>query len=356
MQSLFSSEHESIHFYSNQEVGLEAIIAIHSTFKGVSLGGCRIKNFSSKEVALEEVLRLSRHMSYKALLFDLEIGGAKSVILSKEGIQKTPQLLSAFARAVDSLGGEYIVSVDMGSDSEDMQYIRTITPYVVGYDEEKGGAGDPGLFTSRGVVAGIEKVTQYRWSSSSLKGKKVMILGIGDVGFPLAQELAERGADLIICELNSEKIQKLRQHVSQFKVIDSKEIYNEKCDIFSPCAGGGVFDKKTAPLFNCEVIAGAANNQIQEEEAGKILHERGIVYVPDFAINSGGLIGVVMYGVRKMSKEKTLKKIDQIGDIVQSILKESKNKNKPSDQVALDMAHKKYKIQVSKTKINRGNF
>ena len=354
MESVFSPEHESVHFYSNNEVGLEAIIAIHSTYDGVGLGGCRIKHFNSKAEALEEALRLSRHMSYKALLFDLKIGGAKSVILMKDETKKTPQLLSAFARAVDGLRGQYVVSVDMGSDSSDMNYISTITPYVIGYDKNKGGAGDPGPLTARGIIAGMKAAALCRWSSPSLKDKKVMITGIGDVGLPLSLSLAEMGADLIVCDVDAEKVHTLRQHAPQVQVINPWEIYTQKCDIFSPCAGGNIFDKETARLFSCEVVAGASNNQLKEDEAGKILHERGILYVPDFAINAGGLIGVVLNGLRKISEEKTLEKIDEIGNVVQSILKESERKNKPTDQLALEIAQKKHKIHASKTKINRG--
>lgn len=356
MSILYSTEHESVHFYSNESVGLEAIIAIHSTHSGVSLGGCRIKKFLSKKSALEEVLKLSRHMTYKALLCDLEIGGGKSVILAKRGFRKTPQLLSAFANAVNSLNGQYIVSVDMGSDSEDMKSIHKTTRHVIGYDQKEGGAGDPGLFTARGVLAGMKAAAVEKWASSSLRNKKILVMGLGDVGHPLSKALIELKADLIVSDIDLKKIQALKEYCPNIKVAGPEEIYFTKCDFFAPCAGGSVFTSQNAQDFQCRVIAGAANNQLREDSAGDILHEKGVLYIPDFSINGGGLIGVVTHGLKKQSEQRAFEKIDQIGDLVQNILVQSKKHNLPTHQVALDMAHKKYKTRHLKTKVKRSLF
>ena len=355
MFDLNSTEHESVHFYSNEAVGLEAIIAVHSTYRGMSLGGCRIRKFSSRKTALNEVLRLSRHMTYKALLCDLQIGGGKSVILKKRGFRKTPQLLSAFANAVNSLNGQYIVSVDMGSDSEDMRFIRQKTDHVIGYDEKEGGAGDPGIFTARGILAGMRSAAVEKWASPSLKNRTCLVMGIGDVGLPLSRTLIESGAHLIVCDTSLEKLQKIKEYSDKIQVIGPNEIYSTKCDFFCPCALGDIFTAENAKDFQCQIIAGAANNQLHNDSAGVVLHQRGLLYLPDFAINAGGLIGVVTRGLQKKNEQMTFEKVDQIGNLIKNIIQTSKKRNEPTYKTALDMAHKKYKIQHLKTKIKRNS-
>ena len=270
--------------------------------------------------------------------------------MQKKGFAKTPQLLSAFANAVNSLNGQYIVSVDMGSDSEDMKYIHKTTQYVIGYDQEEGGAGDPGLFTARGVLAGMKSAAREKWASSSLRNKKILVMGLGDVGLPLSKTLIEMGAHLIVADIDLKKIQAIREYNSDIKVVGPEEIYFTKCDFFAPCAGGGLLTSQNAQDFQCQIIAGASNNQLSEDSAGDILHEKGILYIPDFSINGGGLIGVVTHGLKKQSKQYTFEKIDQIGSLVQKIIRNSKKSRCPTHRVALDMAYKKYKIQHFKNK------
>lgn len=346
-----SNEHESVHFYSDEKVGLEAIIAIHTTFSGISLGGCRIRNFSSQKEALSDVLRLSKHMTYKSLLFDLNIGGGKSVILTKENFKKTPQFFSAFGEALNSLGGQYIVSVDMGSDIQDMETIRQTSSFVIGYSDIEGGAGDPGVYTARGILSAMKAVAQEKWSNFSLEGKKICLIGIGDVGMPLSQMLIKEGAHLIVSDIDIRKIQAVKNLNQNVRSVDPQTALYTSCDILSPCAFGGVFSKESVKKLDCQIIAGAANNQLLSYDVGRDLHKRGIIYLPDFAINAGGLIGVVLRGLRKKNLEETNNKIDHIAHLVQFIIQTSREKNIPTNKVALNIAKQRYKKIYSKTNI-----
>ncbi len=350
LKTVRSGEHESVHFYSDESVGLSAIIAVHTTFSGCSLGGCRIKSFSSEEEAVQEVLRLSEHMTYKSLLCGLEMGGGKSIIAAGPGFKKTPQLLKSFAQAVNSLGGRYIVSVDMGSDSEDMEFIKKTTRHVIGYDQKKGGAGDPGVYTAQGVLSGMRTALQERYAVSSFKGRKVCVTGIGDVGKPLCRQLLEEGARLIVSDIDQKQIDWIKEY-GDVTAVEPNKAHQVHCDIFSPCAAGGVFTSERVQELNCQIIAGAANNQLSSEEEGKSLYQRGILYLPDFAVNAGGLIGVVLGGIRKKSMAETYKKVDDIGELIRGILRESQRRREPPSQTALGMARKKYNIMYSKTRL-----
>ena len=349
LKTVCYGEHESVHFYSDESAGLFAIIAIHTTFSGCSLGGCRIKSFANEEDAVKEVLRLSEHMTYKSLLCDLKIGGGKSVIVAGSNFKKTPQLLKSFAHAVNSLGGRYIVSVDMGSDAEDMEFIKKTTDYVIGYNEKER-IGDPGIYTARGVLAGMRTVLQEKWSTSSFKGKKICVVGVGGVGKPLCKRLIEEGAVLVVSDVEKKQIDWIKEY-GKVEVVEPEKAHQVHCDIFSPCAGGGIFTAGKVKELNCQVIAGAANNQLASEEEGKALFQRGILYLPDFAVNAGGLIGVVLGGLRKKSLEETYKKVDDIGELIRNILQESKKQKKSTSQVALEMARNKYNIMYSKTRL-----
>ena len=350
VKTLQTSEHESVHFYSDDDVGLSAVIAIHTTFSGMSIGGCRIKNFSSQESAAAEVLRLSEHMTYKSLLCDLKVGGGKSVILVRPGFKKTPALLKSFASAVNSLGGRYIVSVDMGSDVEDMLSIRKNTPHVIGYNG--GGAGDPGVYTAEGVLVGMKSAALRKWSSYTLKGKKVCVIGLGNAGRPLARCLINEGAKLIVSDIDPKKIEEFKGYPG-VTLVDPKKAHQIECDILSPCAGGDLFNSETVKELNCQIIAGAANNQLSSEEAGEEIFKRGIWYIPDFAVNAGGLIGVVMNGLRQKNLEETRKKIASIGDLTDIIIQESQRQNQAPSYVAMEMARRKYKKIYSKTKVEK---
>ena len=346
-------EHESVHFYSDPKVGLEAIIAVHTTFSGVSLGGCRMSTYSSSNKALEDVLKLSKHMTYKSLMADLDIGGGKSVIVAKKNMKKTPELLRAFASAVNSLGGRYIVSVDMGSDVEDMEILRKNCQWVIGYSDKEGGAGDPGIYTAKGVLSSMKAYADEQWGQPSLKGKKICVSGLGNVGFVLAQMLINEEALLTASDIDIQKAQSVKNlHPDRVEIIDPKKAHTARCDIFSPCALGEVFTEETVLELRCKAIAGAANNQLSSSGAGRKLHQRDILYLPDFVVNSGGLIGVVLRGLKKLSIEEVNKKVEQIGYCTRTIIQKAKKENRPTSEVALNIAKNRYKKTYSKTKIH----
>ena len=345
-------EHESVHFYSNPKAGLEAVIAVHTTFSGVSLGGCRMNAYSSPKKALEDVLKLSEHMTYKSLMAGLNIGGGKSVILIKKNAKKTPELLQAFSTVVNSLGGRYVVSVDMGSDVEDMEILRKNCRWVIGYSDKEGGAGDPGVYTAKGVLSSMKAYAEEQWGSPCLKGKKICISGLGNVGLPLAKMLIDEEALITAGDIDIKKAQTVKNfNPAQVEIIDPKKAHTAPCDIFSPCALGEVFTEETVLELKCGGIAGAANNQLSSNEAGKMLHQRGILYLPDFVVNAGGLIGVVLRGLRKQPQEEVNKKVEQIGLLTRTIIEKARKQNRPTSEVALNMAKNRYKKTYSKTKV-----
>ena len=336
------SNHSAVHFYSNSKAQFFGMIAIHRTYKGVSLGGCRIKEYSSYDSALKEVLRLSQHMTYKALLFDLKVGGAKSIIVKKKNTQKTPELLTAYAHAVSSLGGQYIASVDMGSSLEDMTFIRKKIRHVIGFEDEKGGAGDPGPYTALGVLSGIKTAMQHL--GESLKGKKACLVGVGGVGLPLCQMLLKEGVDLTVADTNLKQVQEIKNYNSSVQAVDSHKALSVDCDILLPCAGGDVFSTENVKDLKCRVIAGAANNQLCSESVGQKLFDRNILYLPDFSVNSGGVIAMVLRGLEKKSEEETKKAVEQkVSDLTQEIIDTARKKEKPENELALEMAKQKFK-------------
>ena len=269
---------------------LKAIIAIHNITLGPGLGGTRIYPYQSFEEALNDVLRLSEGMTYKAAIAQVGMGGAKSVIIADPQTEKTPQLLMAFGKAVNRLKGEYICAEDMGCTTKDIKVILETTKYACGVHDLRG-SGDPSAFTAYGTFLGIQSAFQKLDGSPSLEGKTVAIQGVGHVGQKLAQQLFWAGANLIISDIDLDAIE-LFAHQINAKRVDFNEILEIPCDVLAPCALGGIINQKTIPRFNCRAIAGCANNQLLIPSDADSLVERGILYAPDFVINAGGLINV----------------------------------------------------------------
>ena len=270
---------------------LTAIIAIHNTTLGPGLGGTRIYPYKNFQNALDDVLKLSKGMTYKAAIAQVGTGGAKSVIIADPQKEKTPELLTAFAQGVNRLRGEYICAEDVGCNPSDIQVILETTKYACGIQGLRGG-GDPSVFTAYGTLLGIQSALQRLDGSPSLEGKTVAIQGIGNVGKKLAEFLFWAGANLIISDLNVDSIE-LFAHQFNAKRVDSNEIFEVPCDVLSPCALGGIIHSQTISRFNCRAIAGCANNQLFMETDADLLTKRNILYAPDFVINGGGLINVV---------------------------------------------------------------
>ncbi|MGL5626919.1 MAG: Glu/Leu/Phe/Val family dehydrogenase [Candidatus Rhabdochlamydia sp.] len=274
----------------NPEAGLHAIICIHSSVIGPTLGGIRIHPYSNEEAALKDVLRLAKAMTYKSLLSECSWGGAKAVIIADPKTDKTKELLSAFAEAVDQLKGEYICAEDVGCSPEDVLVISKVTPYVVGLPHKKS-SGNPASFTAWGTFRGIQSALKKVHNSSDLEGRKVAIQGIGSVGFELAKLLFWAGAHLIISDLDQKRCLELQQ-LTGAVILSTEEILKAECDVLAPCAMGGILNSRTIPLLRCLAIAGCANNQLLNDDDADELANRGILYAPDFIINAGGLINV----------------------------------------------------------------
>lgn len=282
-------DYEQVLKVTDEESGLKGIIAIHNTTLGPALGGIRIYPYATFDEALEDVLRLSKGMTYKSAVSETGLGGGKGVILA-DPAKKTPEMLLAFGAAVQSLGGNYICAEDVGSTPEDMKLIRKATKYVVGLPHAKS-SGDPGFFTAWGVYRGIQATCKAAFGTDSVEGKWIAIQGLGNVGWNLAQYLFWRGARLIVADLDQRRVQ---QAVIQFgaKAVSASEILQVECDILAPCAMGGVINDQTTSQFRCRAIAGGANNQLKKDSHANQLRERGILYAPDFVINAGGLLNV----------------------------------------------------------------
>jgi len=284
--------HERVLLCSNPDVGLRAIIAVHSTVLGPGLGGVRMWPFATLDEALTDVLRLSRGMTYKAAAAGLNLGGGKAVLIGDPKREKTEALFRAFGGYVDSLGGLYITAEDVGTGPDDMDLIHMETRWVTGVSPELGGAGDPSPVTAFGVWQGMRAAAQWTWGEPSLAGRAVAIQGLGSVGWALGSYLKQEGAKLFGSDIDAERGERARREIG-VELVPAEQIFDTECDVFAPCALGAVLNAQTIPRLSCRVVAGAANNQLAEDDRdGAALAARGILYVPDFVINAGGLINV----------------------------------------------------------------
>lgn len=290
LEDIFVDGYEKVIKVTDKAVGLKAIICIHNTSMGPTLGGTRIYPYSSFDAALTDATRLAEGMTYKSALAGTGFGGAKSVIIADPKKDKTEKLLLSFGRAVASLRGNYICAEDLGSTPEDMAIIQRVNPYIVGLAHEKS-SGNPSLFTAWGVYRGIQSVLKEIDNSDSVENKVVAIQGLGSVGYRLAEILFWGGAKLIFSDIDGEKTKKIAKQFGA-QIVAPEEILSVQCDVLSPCAMGGIINQQSILRMRCRSIAGATNNQLLKEENGVELMKRGIVYAPDFVINAGGLINV----------------------------------------------------------------
>jgi leucine dehydrogenase len=286
------NDHEQIVFCNDKDTGLKAIIGIHNSVMGPALGGTRMFNYANEWEALNDVLRLSRGMTYKAAITGLNIGGGKAVIIGDAKTQKTPELMRKFGEFVHSLSGRYITAEDVGMETSDMDLVRDVTPYVTGISEERGGSGNPSPVTAFGVYMGMKAAAKQQFGSEKLEGKKILVQGIGHVGETLVEYLTKEGAQVIIADINEERLYEVAAKYNA-QVFTGDDLYSADVDIYAPCAMGATINDATVNKIKAKVIAGAANNQLANENThGLILQERGILYAPDFLINAGGIINV----------------------------------------------------------------
>jgi leucine dehydrogenase len=317
--------------------GLHCFIAVHNSKLGPSLGGTRIHPYLSPEEALNDVLNLAKAMTYKSAVAEDGLGGGKSVIIADPYKDKTPELLHAFAEVVDTLKGLYIVAEDVGSTLSDMALIKQRTPYVAALPGNLS-SGDPSRFTAWGVFRGIQAVAKKLWHSKSLRKKTIAIQGLGNVGSKLANILFWEGADLIVCDMNENIVQ---QHVHDYgaKSVSPKEFSSVECDIYAPCAMGNAINPETINQLRCQAIAGSANNQLQNPHLGKDLMKKGIIYAPDYIINSGGIINAAAeFEPGGYNPKFARNKVNHIYDTLLLIFRKAEDEKKPTNVVADEIA------------------
>lgn len=321
--------YEELLLFHDPPSGLKAIIAIHSTALGPALGGTRMFNYPTEEAAVEDVLRLARGMTYKAAAADLGLGGGKAVIIGDPARDKNEQLLRAYGRCVEKLGGRYITSVDMGIDEKDLDCVRLETEHLLG----ESAAGNPSPYTAFGIWRGMKRCVAEVYGKPGLEGLTVAVQGLGGVGGALCRHLAAEKARLIVTDVDPEKVKRAVE-LWGAAAVEPGEIYGQECDIFAPCAAGAVVNPKTIPRLKCRIVAGSANNVLLDEESGAALYRRGILYAPDYVINAGGLIFVDCCRLGITDSEEIRGIIARLDERLQAIFKRSREEKKPPEVIA----------------------
>ena len=331
--------HEQIVMCSEPSVGLRAFIAIHDTTLGPAVGGVRIWPYETEEAAILDVLRLSRAMTYKSAAADIPLGGGKAVIMADSRKDKTEAMLRAYARYVDTLGGRYITTTDVGSSIRDLEYIALETKHVTGMPISMGGSGDTSTLTGLGIYMGMKACAKAVWGSDSLLDRTVAMQGFGKVAYSTAKHLLQEGASLVVADIYAGALEKAGEMGAT--VVEPEEIYDVPCDIFSPCALGGTLNDETIPRLKCDVVAGGANNQLLTIEDGVELHRRGILYAPDYIINAGGVINVSCELRTAYSVERATEMTERIYETMERILHTSSRDEVSTAQAADKLAEER---------------
>ncbi len=332
--------HEQVVFCHDKDTGLKAIIGIHNTVLGPALGGTRMWNYSNEWEALNDVLRLSRGMTYKNSISGLNLGGGKAVIIGDAKTQKTDELMTRFGQFVDSLSGKYITAEDVGMETRDMDIVNNVTKHVAGISVERGGSGNPSPVTAYGVFMGMKAAAKYKFGSDNLEGKKVLVQGIGHVGESLVKHLSENGALVTISDINEGRLHEVGSKYGA-KIYTGNDLYSLDVDIYAPCALGATINDDTVHKIQAKVIAGAANNQLSNELIhGQILKDRGILYAPDFLINAGGVINVYSE-IAHLTKEQVIEKTENIYNTALEIFDFAAKNNSTTHQAAFSIAQKR---------------
>ena len=337
---LSTYNHEQIVFCNDNATGLKAIIAIHNTVLGPGLGGTRVWNYNNEAEAINDVMRLSRGMTYKAAISGLNLGGAKAVIIGDASKIKTEALMRKFGKFVENLNGKYITAEDVNTTTKDMEYVNMETNHVVGLPESMGGGGDPSPVTAYGVYMGMKASAKQVFGNDSLSGKKIAVQGVGKVGGHLLEFLHKEGAQLFITDINAEILNHYASTLGA-AVVTGEEIYGLDVDVFAPCALGAILNETNIAKLKCSIVAGAANNQLADENIqGPALMKMGITSAPDFLINAGGLINVYQEHVG-YNRETAYRKAEHIYDVTLEILKISVSQNVHTQKAAMDLAEKR---------------
>ena len=321
-------DYEQLVICQDKDSGLKAIIAIHDTTLGPALGGCRMWTYASEDEAIEDALRLARGMTYKNAAAGLNLGGGKTVIIGDPFKDKNDEMFRALGRFIQGLNGRYITAEDVGTNVSDMDLIHEETDYVTGISPTFGSSGNPSPVTAYGVYLGIKASAKEAFGTEELKGKKIAVQGLGNVAYTLCDYLYKDGAQLIVTDINEAAIKRVVE-AFQAEVVAPHEIYSVDADIFAPCALGAIINDTTISQLKVKVVAGSANNQLAESRHGQILHEKGIVYAPDYVINAGGVINVAdeLYGY---NRDRAYKRVETIYDSLTKIYEISKTENLPT--------------------------
>ncbi|WP_066173489.1 branched-chain amino acid dehydrogenase [Bacillus marinisedimentorum] len=343
-------DYEQLLFAQDKQSGLKAIIAIHDTTLGPALGGTRMWTYESEEAAIEDALRLAKGMTYKNAAAGLNLGGGKTVIIGDPRKDKNEEMFRAFGRYIQGLNGRYITAEDVGTTVQDMDIIHEETDYVTGISPAFGSSGNPSPVTAHGVYVGMKAAAKEAFGTDSLEGRTVAVQGVGNVAYNLCKHLHEEGASLIVTDINKDSV---RRAVEDFgaKAVDPEEIYSVDADIYAPCALGATVNDETIPQLKAKVIAGAANNQLRENRHGDIIHEKGIVYAPDYIINAGGVINVAdeLYGY---NRERAMKKVNTVYDNIAKVIEIAKRDGIPTYQAADRLAEER----IERMKNSRSQF
>lgn len=342
--------HEQVVFINDKSVSLRAIIAIHNTRLGPSLGGCRMWPYPTEAEALHDVLRLSRGMTYKAAMAKVALGGGKAVIIADAAREKRPELLRAMGRWIDRLGGRYITGEDVGTNTFDMAEIRKETPNVSCLSKEDGGYGDPAPMTALGVLQAIRAGVERVLGAGDLNGVHVAVQGVGNVGRNLCRLLSEAGARLTVCDVSEENLRAAVEFVAEaaslntapLKTVSPDAIYDVEAEVFAPCAMGAILDDETIPRLRARVVAGAANNQLAADRHGDLLKARGIVYLPDYVANGGGLICCAAEWYRH-DPEQVVAKVESIHETCLEILDRASELDVPPNVASDQLAEQRFR-------------
>ncbi|MEK5361662.1 branched-chain amino acid dehydrogenase [Peribacillus sp. FSL K6-5616] len=343
-------DYEQLLFCQDKQSGLKAIIAIHDTTLGPALGGTRMWTYASEEDAIEDALRLSRGMTYKNAAAGLNLGGGKTVIIGDPRKDKNEEMFRAFGRYLQGLNGRYITAEDVGTTVEDMDLIHEETDFVTGISPAFGSSGNPSPVTAYGVYRGMKAAAKEAFGTDSLEGKVVAVQGVGNVSYNLCRHLHEEGAKLIVTDINKESVARAVESFGA-TAVNPDEIYGVECDIYAPCALGAVINDQTINQIRAKVIAGAANNQLKETVHGDQIHEKGIIYAPDYVINAGGVINVAdeLLGY---NRERALKKVETVYDTIERVIEIAKRDQIPTYKAADRMAEER----IARMRNSRSQF
>jgi leucine dehydrogenase len=342
LAAMLANKHERVIYYHDTFTGLKVIVAIHNTVLGPALGGTRIWAYSCEEDALSDVLRLSQSMTYKSAVAGLDLGGGKAVIIGDVRKAKQEAFLRRYGRFIESLHGNYITGPDVNVTIDDLVSIAKETKYIIGLPTLQGGSGDSSLATAYGTYMGIKAAVKNVYGSEKLQGKKIAIEGVGKVGSKLVSYLAKEGAKIYITDILSENLRAVSQQY-EVQVIDTAhEFYDLNVDVYAPCALGATINDSTIARLKCQIIAGAANNQLEDATRhSRMLLEQGITYVPDFVINAGGVINVHTEVYGGYNEALAFAQIERIYEVCCKLLAQSKEENKTSHDVAICLAEER---------------